>query len=243
MQRNSNLILREVSILIYITGDTHGEYERLAPSRLKGLKKDDTLIVCGDFGFLWDGSKKENKILKKLGKRKYNICFIDGTHENFELLHSYGVSEWNGGKVHKIYDNLYHLMRGQVYTVEGKTIFTMGGGESPDIDIRSESDAWSRAEIPTQEELLEGARNLEKVNYDVDLVITHEPPMRIKGFLQLKDYDLMRVTALNAYLEELYESCKVKRWFFGSLHLDKYISSTHIAVFKNICNAETRERL
>lgn len=80
--------------------------------------------------------KKEQKILKQLGKRKYNICFIDGTHENFSLLNGYGVSEWNGGKVHKIYDNLYHLMRGQIYNIDGKSVFTMGGGESPDIDIR-----------------------------------------------------------------------------------------------------------
>lgn len=75
--------------------------------------------------------KKRTKILKQLGKRKYNICFIDGTHENFSLLNGYGVSEWNGGKVHKIYDNLYHLMRGQIYNIDGKSVFTMGGGESP----------------------------------------------------------------------------------------------------------------
>ena len=94
--------IKDVKILIYITGDTHGEVERLVPSKLRALKEGDTLIVCGDFGFIWDGSKKEQKILKQLGKRKYNICFIDGTHENFSLLNGYGVSEWNGGKVHKI---------------------------------------------------------------------------------------------------------------------------------------------
>lgn len=109
--------------------------------------------------------KKEQKILKQLGKRKYNICFIDGTHENFSLLNGYGVSEWNGGKVHKIYDNLYHLMRGQVYNIDGKSVFTMGGGESPDIDIRSENDGWSRDEIPSQDELLEGAKILKSTAF------------------------------------------------------------------------------
>ena len=150
--------IKDVKILIYITGDTHGEVERLVPSKLRALKEGDTLIVCGDFGFIWDSSKKEQKILKQLGKRKYNICFIDGTHENFSLLNGYGVSEWNGGKVHKIYDNLYHLMRGQIYNIDGKSVFTMGGGESPDIDIRSENDGWSRDEIPSQDELLEGCK-------------------------------------------------------------------------------------
>lgn len=229
--------------MIYITGDTHGELDRLSPLKLKPLKQGDTLIVCGDFGFVWDDSKREQKILKQLGKRKYNICFIDGTHENFSLLNNYGESTWHGGKVHKIYDNLYHLCRGQVYEIDGKTVFTMGGGESPDIDIRTEADGWSKEEIPTQDELLEGAQNLEKYDYKVDIVVTHEPPMRIKGFLQLKDYDTLRVTALNAYFEELSDSCTFSKWFFGSMHIDKYISSTHISLFKNIVNAETGEKI
>ncbi len=229
--------------LIYITGDTHGELDRLSPSRLKFMKEGDTLIICGDFGFIWDDGKKEQKTIKQLGKRKYNICFIDGTHENFSLLGDYEVSEWNGGKVHKIYDNLYHLMRGQVFDIDGVKVFTMGGGESPDIDIRTEENGWSKEEIPTQDELLEGAKNLEKHNYKVDIIVTHEPPTRIKGFLQLKDYDKLRVTALNAYFEELSDSCVFKRWFFGSMHMDKYVSSTHMAVFKNIINAETGEKV
>ena len=65
--------------MVYITGDTHGDFERLDSLR---LKKGDTLIICGDFGFIWDGSAREEKILKQLGKKKFNICFIDGTHEN-----------------------------------------------------------------------------------------------------------------------------------------------------------------
>ena len=219
--------------MLYITGDTHGEFDRLSPSRLRFMKEGDTLIVCGDFGFIWDNSKREQKLIRQLGKRKYNICFIDGTHENFSLLNDYEVSTWNGGKVHKIYDNLYHLMRGQVFEIESNFIFTMGGGESPDIDIRTEENGWSKDEIPTQDELAEGIKNLEKHKWEVDYVVTHEPPTSIKGFLQLKDYDNLRVTALNAYFGELSNNCKFKRWFFGSMHIDKYISGTHIAVFKN----------
>ena len=78
--------------MLYVTGDTHGDYERFTSSALKKLKKGDTLFICGDFGFIWDGSKNEEKLLKKIGKLKYNVCFIDGTHENFELLRSYEVS-------------------------------------------------------------------------------------------------------------------------------------------------------
>ncbi len=229
--------------MIYITGDTHGDYKRFTQPQLKKLKKGDTLIVCGDFGFIWDNSKREQKLLKKLGKKKYDLCFVDGTHENFELLNAYEVTEWNGGKVHNISGRLFHLMRGQIFSIEGKSIFTMGGGESPDIDLRFDNDTWSSSEIPNRQELLEGAEKLDKVNAKVDIIITHEPPLKIKGFLNLKEKRSVRVTGLNNYFEELGNNCEFSRWFFGSMHVDKYISSSHIAVFNKIFNAETGERL
>ncbi|MCQ2475616.1 MAG: metallophosphoesterase [Clostridia bacterium] len=227
--------------MVYVTGDMHGDFSRFDSSVLRHMKKDDTLIVCGDFGFVWDNSKIEQKILKKIGNKKYNVCFIDGTHENFELLNSYPVTQWNGGKVHNICGNLYHLMRGQIFKIDNMTFFTMGGGESPDIDIRFEENAWSKDEFPSREELLEGAANLEANNCRVDFVITHEPPMKIKSFLKLKDSETASVTGLNTYLEELSEACRFRRWFFGSMHLDKYISGSHVAVFQNIINAITGE--
>ena len=227
--------------MVYVTGDMHGDLSRFDSPALARLKKGDTLIICGDFGFIWDGSKEEAKILKKLGKKKYNICFIDGTHENFELLNAYPVSEWNGGKVHHIGGNVYHLMRGQIFRLDSLTFFTMGGGESPDIDIRFEENAWSREEFPSREELLEGAENLEKINCRVDYIITHEPPVKIKSFLSLKDSETASVTGLNTYLEEMSAICQFRRWFFGSMHLDKFISNSHVAVYRNVINAITGE--
>jgi len=229
------------SDMVYVTGDTHGDYGCFKQPRLKKLKKGDTLIICGDFGFIWKDTKEERKILKKLGKKKYNICFIDGTHENFELLYKYKISEWNGGKVRNISGNLYHLMRGQIYRIDGQTIFTMGGGESPDIDMRFENNTWSRHETPNRDELLEGAENIEKADCKLDIIITHEPPLKIKGFLKLKEKGPEKVTGLNQYFEELSGACEFKHWYFGSMHLDKYISSTHVAVFHQLLNAETGE--
>ena len=229
--------------MVYVTGDMHGDASRFSDPRLKKLKKGDTLLVCGDFGFLWNGGKAEQKLLKQIGSKKFNVCFLDGTHENFELLKSYEVIEWNGGKAQQIYKNLYHLMRGQIYELEGLKIFTMGGGESPDIDIRFDNDSWSRDEIPTQVELIEGANNLEKVDCKVDIILTHELPATIKGFLKLKEKGPVRVTALNAYFEELGKSATFQKWYFGSMHVDKYISSTHTAVFTHILDVRTGEQL
>ena len=65
--------------MIYITGDIHGDFSRFRSPALKKLRKNDALIVCGDFGFIWDGSEKEQKILKKIGKLPYNVLFVEGS--------------------------------------------------------------------------------------------------------------------------------------------------------------------
>ena len=96
--------------MIFITGDMHGLMERFQDSAFRHIKKGDTLIICGDFGFLWEGTEEEKKALKKLEKKKYEILFVDGIHENFDLLESYPEEEYAGGRVHRIGTNLRHLM-------------------------------------------------------------------------------------------------------------------------------------
>ena len=128
--------------MVYVTGDLHGEYARFSDPTFRRLKKGDTLIVCGDFGFLWKGGKKEEALLRKIGKKRYTVLFLDGRHENFELLNAYPVTDWNGGKAQVISGNLIHLLRGELYTLEGESYFTFGGGESPDRELRAAAGAW-----------------------------------------------------------------------------------------------------
>ena len=225
--------------MIYVTGDMHGLAERFDDPKLKKLKKGDTLLICGDFGFLWNGGKDELRTLKKLSAKRYNICFVDGTHENFDTLSKIKVKIWNGGKVHQIAQNIFHLMRGQVFTIEGKKVFTMGGGESPDLDIRYEMNTWSELEIPTSDELMEGVENLQANDAKVDIIVSHEPPATVKEFLMLQMPDSVTITTINTYLDDVAKTCSFRHWYFGSLHLDKFISSTQTSVFENILNADT----
>ncbi len=225
--------------MIYVTGDLHGQYARFDAPQFRHLKENDTLLICGDFGFLWDGSREEMNTLKKLAKKRYNICFIDGTHENFDMLDRLKIKKWKGGKVHQIAPNIFHLMRGQIFKIEDQTIFTMGGGESPDIEIRFETNTWSEKEIPTKEELMEGVENLQAYDGKVDIILTHEPPAKIKDFLLLKTQAAASISAINTYLEDVGKTCTFRHWYFGSLHLDKFISTTHICVFHNILDAKT----
>ena len=135
--------------MVYITGDLHGDLARLSAPDMRQVKKGDTLIVCGDFGFIWNGDRREKKILKRLGALPYTLLFLDGRHENYDLLAAYEESEWHGGRAQVIEGNLVHLMRGEIYDIEDESYFVFGGGESDDHDLRADSKTWWEAEMPT----------------------------------------------------------------------------------------------
>lgn len=220
--------------MIYITGDTHGEMCRFDSSQIRKLKKDDTLIVCGDFGFIWDGGEKEQKNLQKLNKKKFQILFVDGTHENYDLLDQYPVTEWNGGKIQRIGDNVYHLMRGQVYTVEGKKIFTFGGGESAEKQMYVEAGKWWEREMPTLDEMREGVKNLRDADMKVDFIITHAPAPRV----MYHGAQTNSSNQLEAYFDQLVQQVQFEKWFFGAMHIDRKITSKSYAVFNDVLSSE-----
>ena len=222
--------------VIYVTGDTHGEMRRFRAPGLRRLGKGDTMIICGDFGFLWDGGEEEEKNLRKIGKMKYSVLFLDGTHENFDLLGKFPVEEWNGGRVQHISGGLYHLMRGQVYTIEERKIFTFGGGESMEKQIRLEAKRWWPCEMPNLEEMREGADNLRANDFQVDYIFTHEPPPKadfMPGGLKTENRN-----QLEAYFSQVMKQTKYKKWFFGAQHIDRKITYKNYAVFSDIISTE-----
>jgi hypothetical protein len=217
--------------MIYVTGDTHGDIGRFHAPEIKKLRRGDTLIVCGDFGFIWDGSKREEAVLKKLESKSYTIAFLDGCHENFDILESYPVEQWKGGKIHRIGKNLVHLMRGQVYQIEDKRIFTFGGGHSQDYDFRRDGERWWEREQPTHAEIIEAIRNLDSCGNKVDYVVTHEPPASLKDCLGVDVFERLEV---HAFFEDMIKTCEYKKWFFGKCHIDKNIPVKFYAVFGNV---------
>lgn len=217
--------------MIYVTGDLHGDATKLNCKAIRRLKKGDTLIVLGDFGFLWQDTPAERKQLKKLGKKKYQLLFLDGAHENFDLLDAFPTEDWGGGTVHRIAGNLLHLMRGQVYIIEGKRIFVMGGGESDEKETRASQQRWFPQELPTSEEIAHARAVLDHYDWQVDYVLTHDCSEKMKIFLFKEQ---TQGNLLHQFLTEIENKLQYKRWFFGFYHQDKQISPRYCAVYKEV---------
>ena len=208
--------------MIYLTGDLHGDLERFKSKEMKKLKKGDTLIVCGDFGFLWDGSKKEQSILKKLGRSKYQILFVEGTHDNLDLIAQYPLEDWNGGKARHIGGSLYKLERGSVFTLEGRRFFVFGGGESQEMDIRQADGTWWPQELPDEEEYHRAIRTLEEADKIVDVIITHTAPQTIIRMLgHVPDPHDQELTG---FLEWVMHEVHFRKWYFGHWHVDQEVT-------------------
>lgn len=230
--------------MIYVTGDTHGDVKRLG-SKMFNARDGDTVIICGDFGLIWNYkgmTKTEKYWLDWLDEKPFITCFVDGNHENFDRLNDFPIEEWNGGKIHRISKNVIHLMRGQVFTIEGKKIFTMGGALSHDIDdgiidssspgwraeyknatafgkmMRINRVSWWKEELPNQNEYSEAWENLKKNEYKVDYIITHEAPTSI--VYRLYAGMIMRNNELSDFLNIVYKTAEFERWFCGHHHIN-----------------------
>ncbi|MBQ8497765.1 MAG: metallophosphatase family protein [Clostridia bacterium] len=217
--------------MIYFTGDTHGETSRFRDFLNYGEANwtaDDTLIICGDFGYLFKNDVRERLFLDELAARPYTICFCDGNHENFPAIYEYPVKEWNGGKVHEIRPNIFHLMRGQIFTIEGKKIFAMGGAYSRDKAMRTAGRSWWPEELPCDAEYKEAAANLKAHDFKVDYVVSHTAPTeiirRVGWTPDIHDGEL------TGFLEWVMYETEYKKWFFGHLHLDEEIGEKHRAL-------------
>lgn len=219
--------------MLYITGDTHGNFERILKwTETTNLNKDkDFLFILGDFGYIWDNKRTsfEKDNLDFISCLPFTTLFIDGNHENHERLNSMRVVNFSGGKAHKVYDSIYHLMRGKVYEVAGKRIFTFGGASSIDKHLRTEGVSWWKEEEFNYREANTAYENLNKVSWEVDYMLTHSAPFSIRDKL----FESNKPSSTERMLEAMLRNIKFKRWYFGHYHIDKKMDN-FTAMYENI---------
>lgn len=222
--------------MIYVTGDVHCPHDihKLSTSEWpeqRDLTRDDYLIVCGDMGIVWDGSRTDKYWQEWFEAKPYTTLFVDGNHENHPLLNSYLVEEWKGGKIHKIKPHVYHLIRGQVYDIDGVKVFSMGGASSHDKEYRVEGISWWPEELPSNLDYCEAIENLEQNDWDVDLVVSHCTADSVqKELAHWYEHD-----KLTNFFESVVKSeVKYKHWYFGHYHDDIDVDEKHHCIYREV---------
>ena len=223
--------------MIYVTGDTHRrDYRNLLDfcARHSELTKNDYIIIAGDFGGVWASETLEED-LKPFSGLPVTVLFVDGNHENFDLLDSFPVEMWKGGKVHKIKPDIIHLMRGQVFEIDGKTIFTFGGATSIDKDYRVEGVSWWRQELPTYAQLDEGIANLKRYDNKVDYIVTHSCSERAFNYPAIRNCGAVKCVCpelqMLSYIEDV---ASFKHWYFGHFHVDAELGEKYTALLNDV---------
>ena len=228
--------------MIWLCGDTHGDLDidkviRFF-SKQKDVTKDDYLIILGDAEICLDDGIVDDVVYGIISKLPCTVLWVDGNHENFDLIEKYPVKEWNGGKVQFI-NGTIHLMRGQVYQLQGHSYFVFGGGDSIDKKTRTIHEDWWPQEMPSKEEYNEGKKNLKKAEWKVDYILSHSCPRSIACNL-VKRINKDEEELLD-YFEWVKDNVEYRKWYFGHFHRDETIKGKHYCLYRNF--VQIKERL
>lgn len=216
--------------MIFITGDTHGDvdYKKLLKLKEKNLSYDDYLIICGDAAICWSPQSFQYH-LDLYNGIGCTIIYIDGNHENFSMLAQCPLVEYKGALMHRIDEHIFHVLRGEIMTIDNKTFFCLGGACSIDKMYRTPYLSWWPEEEITYHDIDNAIANLEKVDNKVDYVITHccDTHTVIKAFGFRRDICSDQLTFIDKVVE-------YKHWFFGHYHFDRKITDKKTCLYQDI---------
>ena len=252
--------------MIYVTGDCHGEFKKFTTSAFpeqKEMTKDDIVIICGDFGGIWDESGEsshEAYWLDWLDKKPFTTVFADGNHENFDRLYNnYETVDFCSGKAHKIRESVYHLMRGEIFVFDGLKFFVFGGAASHD----AEDGIISRDDFDTQQAFLNEIKRWRKQGkrfrvkgwswWEQELPSDDEYK-NAENNLAKADYKVNYVIThcapesisqaigmgeylpdrLTLYFDELKDKLDFRYWFFGHYHNDIIIDEKYVLLYDQL---------
>ena len=217
----------------FLKGDIHGNlFEIIDFINRFNLGKNDNIIILGDCGIAWRKDKKDLAQNIKLWNECGNgvkLYFIDGNHENFNILNSLPIENNMG----KIADNIYHLRRGQIYEFENKKILVCGGADSIDKYRRIENFTWWKEEAISQETI----DDIPAGHYDY--VLTHCCPRSIfeKNKIYLSTLQFLDENKINHNSEDMLEQLKNKitfdHWFFAHYHINRNLDEKFTCLFED----------
>lgn len=232
--------------MIYITGDTHGNFSRFSNTNWsypRPLTANDYIIIAGDCGLLfWPEQTKDEKWWTKwLTSKPWTLLYVCGNHENFTKLNALPLEQRFGGTVGKIADNIFHLRRGEIYEIEEKRILTFGGAMSIDKAYRKAGVSWWPEEIPNYAEMDHCIATMERYNYCVDYIVAHTCPRSLLPLLSSK-ISITVDDPTGRMLDHITSSCQFDHFFCGHFHMDVDYGKFHFLYNRVMNTADLEEK-
>ncbi len=216
--------------MIYLTGDTHGEFARIeAFCKRFGTCKDDVMIILGDAGINFDGRIPDMRKKAFLESLPITIFAIHGNHEQRpQTIEGYVEMVWRGGVVYweEAYPSLLFAKDGEVFDLDGKQAIVMGGAYSVDKMVRlMHGYGWWPDEQPSEEIKRYVECQLDQRNWKVDIVLSHTAPLKYEPVeVFLAGVDKSQVDkSTEKWLDWIEDQLDYQKWYCGHYHTEKKI--------------------
>ena len=210
--------------MIFITGDTHGEFFRF--NHLKQTD-DDMVIILGDVGLNYYLNNKDKKLKDFVKLYKLKLFCIQGNHEERpENISSYKEVDMFGGKVfiEEEYPEYIFAKNGEVYNIDGKSVLVVGGAYSVDKDYRIRKGyRWFKDEQLTEKEKEEILKKYSGKH--IDIILSHTCPLKYEPtetFLSFIDQSKVD-KSMEEFLDLVEEAVDYDKWYCGHYHIEKKI--------------------
>ena len=106
------------------------------------------------------------------------------------------------------------------------------------LPFRIKHESWWEQELPSEEELEEGRKNLAKHGYKVDYVLTHCCATKIQELVDKGPGHLYSTDVLTDFLQEVEEKLEYKHWYFGHYHMELDVDDKHSLLYHAIIPVE-----
>lgn len=226
--------------MIYITGDTHGQFGRVeAFCERFQTRREDILIILGDAGINFSGGMRDSLKKRFLEELPITLFCIHGNHEQRPgTIDTYKEMVWCNGIVFykEEYPHLLFAKDGEVFDLDGKKAIVIGGAYSIDKEMRlAYGYGWWSDEQPSAEISEDVERQLDKLGWKVDVVLSHTTPLKYEPVeVFMKGIDQRKVDkSTEIWLDGIEERLDYEKWYCGHYHTEKRIDRVEI-MFENI---------
>lgn len=221
--------------MIYITGDTHGNFDRVFDFCDEyGTTREDILIILGDAGINFYLDERDDELKRKLSDLPITLFCIHGNHEERPYeVDGYEEMQWHGGTVcvQPEFDNLIFALDGEIFDLDGRKTIVIGGAYSVDKFYRLNYGLpWFETEQP--DEIIKNyvEKQLEKANWRVDVVLSHTAPKKYEPTWSfLPNIDQSRVDkSTEIWLDKIEDKLSYDNWYLGHYHVEDRQGSVSI---------------